>query len=152
MRLQRPRHLKRRQRRERVRAGTVDVCAADPRRRHSVAAGGGGAAARDDHPQFGVHHLDLRQLYADLPVVRLQDDLGAVQECRRLPAGDLRLHHLPAAVRAAMVEAASGSGRERPSRARAQDDDDLFLNEPPPPRPSKREKSRQAEPEFEKAS
>ena len=43
------------------------------------------------------------------------------------------------------------TGESGPQR-RGQADDELVLNDPPPPRPSKREKSRQAEPEFEKAS
>lgn len=45
-------------------------------------------------------------------------------------------------------QATGESGLQR----RGQADDELVLNDPPPPRPSKREKSRQAEPEFEKAS
>ena len=45
-------------------------------------------------------------------------------------------------------EATGESGPQR----RGQAEDELVLNDPPPPRPSKREKSRQAEPEFEKAS
>ena len=45
-------------------------------------------------------------------------------------------------------EATGESGPQR----RGQAEDELVLNDPPPPRPSKREKSRQPEPEFEKAS
>jgi hypothetical protein len=43
------------------------------------------------------------------------------------------------------------TGESGPQR-RGQAEDELVLNDPPPPRPSKREKSRQPEPEFEKAS
>jgi hypothetical protein len=43
------------------------------------------------------------------------------------------------------------TGESGPQR-RGQAEDELVLNNPPPPRPSKREKSRQPEPEFEKAS